>query len=48
MNLLLVRGAARAGEMAIRESMGASRKRLVASVDATLPITNVTTLRRQA
>src|SRR5690606_31956445 len=31
-NLLLVRGASRAGEMAIRESIGASRGRLVAEL----------------
>ena len=38
-NLFLVRGAARAGEMAIRESMGASRARLVAQLfaEAALP-----------
>jgi putative ABC transport system permease protein len=38
-NLLLVRGAARAGEMAIRESMGASRGQLVAQLfaEAALP-----------
>jgi putative ABC transport system permease protein len=33
-NLLLVRGAARAGEMAIRESLGASRGRLLAQLGA--------------
>ena len=40
-NLFLVRGSARAGEMAIRESMGASRARLVAQLfaEAALPAT---------